>query len=111
MLDGLPVKCIAPSMRRTRAKQVSVLLIGHLLEAFRSWPLAPAQKYEHPSVPAINNVARFVGVFFFLARLQYSCRGADEPVGPLQLRERRGCAKGQREHERARQPDFAHDVL
>src|SRR5207247_378104 len=86
MLDILPVNCVAPAIRRHGAKQVSPLLIGHLLEAFRFWLLAPNQKYEHAAVPAVSNVARFVGVFFFLARLQYSCRGADEPVGPLQLK-------------------------
>src|SRR3989454_2563962 len=109
MLDGLPVKCVAPAIRRHRAEQVSALLIGHLLEAFRFWSLAPNQKYEHAAVLAVSNVARFVGVFFFLAGLQYSCRGADEPVSPLQLRKRRGCNKGQQGRER--EPDFAHDVL
>src|SRR6266480_4374795 len=63
MLDGLPVKCVAPAIRRHRAKQVSALLIGHLLEALRFWPLAPDQKYEHAAVFTVGNVARFVGVF------------------------------------------------
>src|SRR2546422_9834074 len=43
MLNGLRVECVAPAIGRHCAKQVSPLLIGDILEAFRSWPLAPAR--------------------------------------------------------------------
>src|SRR5262245_9457468 len=80
MLDGLPVKRLPPAIRGHCSKQLDPLLIGHLVEAFRFWPLASDQKDEHSAVFAVRDVAGLVAVFLLLARLEYSRRGADQPI-------------------------------